>query len=117
MVLSMLWNDLQCTTDGTFFIKQKLFQSAAMQDATFCAATFVACLSFFYQSIRENVIVDSHQTLIQYFCTNVFFLFVCPIINLSKNGKNCIAKLRFFKIFIDNFKSSVKLRWAKSWHK
>ena len=71
----------------------------------------------FFQSIRENVIVDSHQTLIQYFCTNVFFLFVCPIINLSKNGKNCIANLRFFKIFIDNFKSSVKLRWAKSWHK
>ena len=36
------------------------------------------CLPFvFFQSIRENVIVDSHQTLIQYFCTNVFFcLFV-----------------------------------------
>ena len=101
MVLSMLWNDLQCTTDGTFFIKQKLFQSAARQDATFCAATFFACLSFFSVYSWEHYYkVDSHQTLIQYFCTNVFFLFACPIINLSKNGKNCIANLRFLRFLL-----------------
>ena len=116
MVLSMLWNDLQCTTDGTFFIKQKLFQSAARQDATFCAATFVACLSFFFHSIHENVIVDSHQTLIQYFCTNVFFLFACPIINLSKNGKNCIANLRFLRFLLIILKAVSNLDTTEQNH-
>ena len=75
------------------------------------------CLPFvFFQSIRENVIVDSHQTLIQYFCTNVFFLFACPIINLSKNGKNCIANLRFLRFLLIILKAVSNLDTTEQNH-
>lgn len=82
--------DLQCTTDGMILsFKQKYYcskvQPGKMQP--FVWQPFLPAFLFF-QFIRENIIVDSHQTLIQYFCTNVFCLFVCPIINLSKKGKN-----------------------------
>ena len=57
-------------TDGTILTRKKLFQSAARQDAT-----FFACFPFFFQSISENAIVNSHQTLIQYFYIALMYFF------------------------------------------